>query len=54
MDVLIPSTGIRNGKIFNFGYMGAKREVLHRNLIECDIIRKEVRLIKMCLNETCR
>jgi hypothetical protein len=33
-------------------YDSVKREVLYNILLECDIPKKLVRLIKMCLNET--
>jgi hypothetical protein len=34
-------------------YVSVKREVFYSNLTEFAISRKLVRLIKMCLNETC-
>jgi hypothetical protein len=38
---------------FKKAYDSVKREVLYNILLEFDIPKKLVRLIKMCLNETC-
>jgi hypothetical protein len=37
---------------FKKAYDSVKREVLYNILLEFDIPKKPVRLIKMCLNET--
>jgi hypothetical protein len=37
---------------FKKSYDSVRREVLYNNLIECGVPMKQVRLIKMCLNET--
>jgi hypothetical protein len=37
---------------FKKAYYSVKREVLYNILLEFDISKKLVRLIKMCLNET--
>jgi hypothetical protein len=39
---------------FKKAYDSVRREVLYNNLIEFGVPMKLVRLIKMCLNETCR
>jgi len=38
---------------FEKAYEAVRREVLYNTLIEFGITMKLVRLIKMCLNETC-
>jgi len=38
---------------FKNAYDSARREVSHNTLVEFGILVKLVRLIKMCLNETC-
>jgi hypothetical protein len=38
---------------FKKGYDSVKKEVLYNILLEFDILKKQVRLIKMYLNETC-
>jgi hypothetical protein len=38
---------------FKKAYDSVKREVLYNIVLEAGILKKLVRLIKMCLNETC-